>query len=133
MNGFASSLTLRGSPITVIGRVADLSGHVADRILEGTVVLKATIELDAQRLIQRPSDLARDFSDRTEQALAFVAIGFGRAPVSDFDTLLWKGDFDEAEHPRVPAGSPKGGEFSSANETSDADAADNTVDNINNQ
>jgi hypothetical protein len=130
MNDFASSRTLHGSPITVIGKVANPSGQVADRILEGTAVLKAHSALDAQRLIQRPSDLARDFSNRTEQALAFVAIGMGRAPISDFDRLLWKGEFNEADHPRVPKGSPEGGEFSSASETSDAD---NTVDNINNQ
>jgi hypothetical protein len=121
------------NPVTVIGRVSNPSGQVLDLVFEGKAVLKTTDTFETQSLIQRPSDLAKDFLSRPETPLAFVSIGFGPAPISDFDRLLWKGDFDETKHPRVAGGCPEGGEFCSADEASDTETADNAVDNVNNQ
>ena len=109
------------------------SGQVTDSVFEGSAELKTTDALEIQRLIQRPSDLAKDFLGSAERALALVGIGFGPAPTSDFDRLLWKGDFDEAKHPRVPRGSPEGGEFSSANGASNAENANQPADDLINQ
>jgi len=102
------------TPVTIIGRVANPSGQICDRVFEGTIDLKAIDSSEIQRLIQRPSDLAKNFLGRSERPLAFVGIGFGAAPTSASDRLLWKGEFNEAEHPRVGPGTPKGGEFRSA-------------------
>jgi hypothetical protein len=113
--------------------VANPSGQVVDVFFEGAAVLKATDIFEIQRLIQRPSDLAKDFLSRADRPLAFVGIGFGPAPVSDFDWLLWKGDFEEAKHPRVPEGSPEGGEFCSANGTSNTETANQPTDGLINQ
>jgi hypothetical protein len=121
------------NPITVIGRVSNASGQVVDLVFEGSVDLKKTDTFEIQRLIQRPSDLAKDFHNRAEYPLAFVGIGFGPAPISDFERLLWKGDFDETKHPRVPEGSPAGGEFRSANGTSNTDTGDQPADDLINQ
>jgi hypothetical protein len=121
------------NPITVVGRVAGPSGQVTDSVFVGSAELKMTDALEIQRLIQRPSDLAKDFLGGAEHALAFVGIGFGPAPISDFDRLLWKSDFDETKHPRVPGGSPEGGEFSSANEASNAENTDQPTDELINQ
>ncbi len=62
-----------------------------------------------------------------------VGIGFGPAPMNDFDRLLWKAEFDETKHPRVPEGCPEGGEFRSAGGASDTDAAETAIDDLNNQ
>jgi hypothetical protein len=130
MDNLGCGRASNNNPITIIGRVASPSGQVVDVFFEGAVVLKATDMVEIQRLIQRPSDLAKDFHGHAERPLAFVGIGFGPAPVSDFDRLLWKGEFDETKHPRMPGGCPEGGEFCTVDETSesnDNDVVDNSI------
>jgi hypothetical protein len=133
MDNLGCGRASNNNPITVIGRMASPSGQVIDLVFEGAAVLKSTDALEVQRLIQRPSDLAKDFLGRAERPLAFVGIGFGPAPISDFDRLLWKGDFDETKHPRVLEGSPEGGEFRSADGASDAEPTDQPTDGLINQ
>jgi hypothetical protein len=133
MDNLGCSRTSNNNPLTVIGRVASRSGQVVDSVFEGSTELKTTDALEIQRLIQRPSDLAKDFLGSAERALALVGVGFGAAPISDFDRVLWKGEFDEAEHSRVPGGCPEGGEFCSAGEASNAEAGDQPVDGLINQ
>jgi hypothetical protein len=133
MNNLGCGQASNNNPITVVGRVSNPSGQVVDLVFEGEAVLKATDAFEIQSLIQRPSDLAKDFLSRPGNPLAFVGIGFGPAPISDFDRLLWKGDFDGAKHPRVPGGSPDGGEFCSANGTSNTETANHPTDELINQ
>jgi hypothetical protein len=130
MNNLECGQASNNNPLTVIGRVSNSSGQVVDLVFEGDVVLKTTDHFEIQRLTQRPSDLAKDFHRGAERPLAFVGVGFGPAPISDFDKLLWKGEFDETKHPRVPGGSPEGGEFCAESETSesnDNDVADEAI------
>jgi hypothetical protein len=117
----------------VVGRMANSSGNIVNWVLEGHVDLAISDVLKTQHVIQRPNDWAKKFSGRTEHVLAFVGVGFGRAPNGDFEKHLWKGDFDEAKHPRVPGGCSEGGEFCSADEASNANNEAETIDNINNQ
>jgi hypothetical protein len=88
MHNPGCGLVPSNDPITVIGRVASPSGQVADIVFEGTSDLKASGAFEIQRLIQRPSDSAKEFLNHTERPLALVGISFGPAPISDFDRLL---------------------------------------------
>jgi hypothetical protein len=128
-----ASKLLNSTSITVVGRFETSAGCIADFVLEGRPDLKANGDFEGGRLVQRTTDLAKAFPQRRGRALAFVGVGFCPAPMNDFDRLLWKAEFDESKHPRVPEGTPKGGEFCSAGEASDADAAETAIDGLNNQ
>jgi hypothetical protein len=128
-----ASKPLGAASITVVGRFETSAGRIADFILDGRPDLKSKGDFEGGRLVQRTAELAKEFSHRQGRALAFVGIGFGPAPVSDFDRRLWKAVFDETKHPRVAEGSPEGGEFCSVDGTEGADVAENPIDAINNQ
>ncbi len=111
----------------------DGAGRIVDLVFEGATNLRAVGAFEKQKFIQKPSALAKDFLGAAQRPLAFVGIGFGAAPTSASDRLLWKGEFNEAEHPRVGPGTPEGGEFRSADGASDAEVADNPTDGLINQ
>jgi hypothetical protein len=133
MNRRDASQFSNSGPILVVGRLSAPPKGIADHVLEGSTHLRITDTLQAQRLVQRPADWVRTFSERPEKALAFVGIGFGPAPNSNFEKYLWKGEFVEAEHPRVGPGSPEGGRFCSADQATTANSETGTIDNVNNQ
>ena len=89
--------------------------------------------LDAQQLVSRPGDLAKQFSQYPGRLLAFVGIGFGPALTGTFDKPAWKGEFEESKHPRLRDGSPESGEFCSVDNASNADNAADTADSLSNQ
>jgi hypothetical protein len=120
--------------VTVVGRMENTFGRITNLILGGTVDLKSQNDLEANQLIQQTSNVAKHVGPRWQRPLAFVGIGFGPAPATKSDGYLWKGgEFDETKHPRVPEGSPEGGEFCSVDGASNAEAANDTADGLINQ
>lgn len=92
------------SPFAIFGRFKSRSGHVSDVALRPERLKKAVSELrpgeGLDRLLELSGKLLAEERPSTDRPIAFFA-------------LCWKGEFNEDEHPRWPAGSPegKGGEF----------------------
>jgi hypothetical protein len=96
MNELGASQFFDRGRVLVVGRISTSSEEIIDRVLEGSTDLRTTDTLQTQQLVQRPIDWVMNFSERSEKAIAFVSIGFGPGPNSDFEKQLWKGEFVEA-------------------------------------
>jgi hypothetical protein len=82
-------------------------------MLAGKSVLLARNSLEASQIARDTVSAAHDFLRKNDRSLAIVGIGFGKITTAE-SRRLWKGYFIEADHPRLPEGSPDGGEFCSA-------------------
>jgi hypothetical protein len=125
----ASSVSkhLNTASTAIVGRFESTAGRVVDFVLDGQTDLKAKGSFAGDALVQRTNELAKAFPHRKGRALAFIGIGFGPIPINDFARIVWKAEFDDSKHPRVPEGCPAGGQFCSAGEATDA------IDDLNNQ
>lgn len=86
-------------PFAIFGRFKSRSGRISDVALRPERLKKAISELRSgegmERLLDLAGNLLAEERPSTDRPIAFFAI-------------CWKGEFNEDEHPRWPAGSPDG-------------------------
>jgi hypothetical protein len=103
--------------VAVLGRFKDSRGRISEVALPGPVLRKVMARLRPGEGVERMLDLAAAELTRRHpprgRPIAFFALGIGPqasdAPAGD----IWKGIFNEEDHPRWSAGAPdsQGGRF----------------------
>jgi hypothetical protein len=105
------------SGLAVFGRIESRAGGLFGVTIATDQLAKAVEigpgQLRLEELLAVAADRMREGCAPGERLIAVACAALGRASVEMFADALWKGDFDESEHPRHPAGSAdsRGGQF----------------------
>jgi hypothetical protein len=99
--------------LSIVARLERPSGQAAYVTIPVERLVKA-LSADATlgSVLTRAAGAASD-AIADGKLIAVLGIGFGPPPAEESTWPLWKGEFDEDEHPRWPAGAPegRGGQF----------------------